>query len=203
MGQPNRTVSIDDMKRGTMANNATPNDLNEDLTAIAHFQDQKAYHRLFHSIAPRLKSFLLSQGVMENNAEEILQETMLKVWQKARLFDSSKASASTWIYTIARNVKIDRIRKDLRPEPDPHDPSYIPDSPETGEQSISRKQEGNVIRKAVAKLPPEQIRIITMSFYEDKSHAEIAEALNLPLGTVKSRIRLAFGKIRNELDGVS
>ncbi|MEH6525210.1 MAG: sigma-70 family RNA polymerase sigma factor [Sneathiella sp.] len=189
----------DDVSRGVTAKASEPTDLTQDLMAIAASQDQGAYRRLFHEITPRLKSFLMGQGTVEPVAEEILQETMLKVWQKARQFDGSKASASTWIYTIARNAKIDRFRKEARPMPDPNDPSYIQDPPETGEQSVAKKQESNHIREAIATLPSDQLRIITMSFYEEKSHAEISEELELPLGTVKSRIRLAFGKIRNEL----
>ena len=124
----------------------------------------------------------------------------MKVWRKASLFDPSKASASTWVYTIARNVRIDRLRKESRPEPDPNDPCYVPDDPETGEQAVSRKQDRERISKAMAVLPPEQMKIIRMSFFDEKSHGEIAEELDIPLGTVKSRLRLAFGKIRAELE---
>jgi RNA polymerase sigma-70 factor, ECF subfamily len=177
-----------------------PTDLDSDLTAIGRHGDHLAYKRLFSEISPRLKSFLMKNGLMETAAEEVLQDTMLKVWRKAALYDSSKSSASTWIYTIARNVKIDRIRKEMRPEPDPDDPCYIQDSPETGERSMERKQDRQLIRQAMSLLPPEQMRIITMSFFEEKAHGEIAEELDIPLGTVKSRIRLAFGKIRTELE---
>lgn len=203
MGYNLQMATVGETGRNIMAKTARPNDMDQDLVAIATSQDQGAYKRVFSAIAPRLKSFLMVQGTQEAVAEEILQDTMFKVWQKARLFDSSKASATTWIYTIARNAKIDRFRKEKRLEPDPNDPSYIPDSPETGEQSFTKKQESDHIRMAISTLPPDQMRIITMSFYEEKSHAEISEALGIPLGTVKSRIRLAFGKIRNELKGFS
>jgi len=203
LGHNLQMATGDEVRRDVMAKAAKPIDLDQDLMAIATSQDQGAYQRVFYAITPRLKAFLMVQGTIESVAEEILQETMLKVWQKARLFDGSKASASTWIYTIARNAKIDRFRKETRLAPDPNDPSYIPDSPETGEQSVTKKQESNHIREAIATLPPDQLRIITMSFYEEKSHAEISKELGIPLGTVKSRIRLAFGKIRNELKGVS
>ncbi|WP_340149180.1 sigma-70 family RNA polymerase sigma factor [uncultured Sneathiella sp.] len=175
-------------------------DLDRDLEAVATSGDSLAFKRLFADLAPRLKYFLISRGLAESAAEDVLQETMMKVWRKASLFDASKASASTWVYTIARNVRIDRLRKEGRPEPDPNDPCYVPDDPETGEQAVSRKQDRERIRKAMAVLPPEQMKIIRMSFFDEKSHGEIAEELDLPLGTVKSRLRLAFGKIRAELE---
>ncbi|MAZ04326.1 MAG: RNA polymerase subunit sigma [Sneathiella sp.] len=175
-------------------------DLDRALEAVAKNGDSLAFKRLFADLAPRVKYFLISRGLAESAAEDVLQETMMKVWRKASLFDPSKASASTWVYTIARNAKIDRLRKESRPEPDPDDPCYVPDDPETGEQAVSRKQDRERIRKAMAVLPPEQMKIIRMSFFEEKSHGEIAEELDLPLGTVKSRLRLAFGKIRAELE---
>ena len=175
-------------------------DLDRDLEAVAKNGDSLAFKRLFADLAPRLKYFLIKRGLAESAAEDVLQETMMKVWRKASLFDPSKASASTWVYTIARNVRIDRLRKESRPEPDPNDPCYVPDDPETGEQAVSRKQDRERISKAMAVLPPEQMKIIRMSFFDEKSHGEIAEELDIPLGTVKSRLRLAFGKIRAELE---
>lgn len=179
---------------------ALPDELDRDLTSVGLDQDAIAFRRLFANLAPRLKFFLIKGGMIESAAEDVMQETMMKVWRKADLFDSSKASASTWIYSIARNVKIDRLRKEHRPEPDPEDPCFVSEDPETGEQAVSRKQDRERIQKAMALLPPEQMTIIKMSFFEEKSHGEIAEVLDIPLGTVKSRIRLAFGKIRAELE---
>ena len=200
MGLHHHMTSLDGSGQGAAREAERLADLDQDLMAVAQRQDASAFKRLFDDLAPRLKFFLIKRGMIESAAEDVLQETMLKVWRKAALFDSSKASASTWIYTIARNVKIDRLRKETRPEPDPNDPCYVPDDPETGEQAMSRKQDRERIRKALAVLPPEQMRIITMSFFDEKSHGEIAEELDIPLGTVKSRIRLAFGKIRAELE---
>ncbi|MBO0333318.1 sigma-70 family RNA polymerase sigma factor [Sneathiella sp. CAU 1612] len=179
---------------------ALPDDLDRDLTAVGLDQDATAFRRLFANLAPRLKFFLIKGGMIESAAEDVMQETMMKVWRKAEMYDSSKASASTWIYSIARNVKIDRLRKEHRPEPDPEDPCFVAEDPETGEQAVSRKQDRERIQKAMALLPPEQMTIIKMSFFEERSHGEIAEMLEIPLGTVKSRIRLAFGKIRAELE---
>ncbi|WP_169570031.1 sigma-70 family RNA polymerase sigma factor [Sneathiella limimaris] len=177
-------------------------DLNVDLVRVAEHADRAAYRRIFLHMAPKVKTFLLKSGLSPAECEEVLQDTMMKVWRKAALFDRSKSAASTWIYSIARNARIDRIRKEYRPLPDPEDPSFVPDPPETGEEAVSREQNREMIQEALSSLPSEQIEIITMSFFEEKSHAEISEALNLPLGTVKSRIRLAFGKIRARLEAM-
>ena len=174
--------------------------LEDDLERVGTIADRQAFRRIFADMAPKLKAYLIKTGQTHTEAEEILQETMLKVWRKATLFDRTKSAASTWIYSIAKNARIDRIRKQSRPTPDPLDPSFVQDPPETGEQSMSRKQDGDLIRTAMAKLPADQIQIIKMSFFEDKSHSEISAELNLALGTVKSRIRLAFAKIRAEVE---
>lgn len=175
-------------------------DLADDLECVGTNADRLAFRRIFIVMAPKLKAYLIKTGQSHSEAEEILQDTMLKVWRKAVLFDRTKSGANTWIYAIAKNARIDRIRKQTKPVPDPQDPSFVPDAPETGERSVSRKQDSELIRTAMAKLPTEQIQIIKMSFFEDKSHAEISQELDLPLGTVKSRIRLAFGKIRSEVE---
>jgi RNA polymerase sigma-70 factor (ECF subfamily) len=193
-------TSPDGIRQDRSEARALPEDLDRDLTSVGRDQDAIAFRRLFANLAPRVKYFLIKGGMIESAAEDVMQETMMKVWRKAALFDSSKASASTWIYTIARNVKIDRIRKEGRPEPDPEDPCFIQDDPETGEQAVSRKQDRERIQKAMAMLPSEQMIIIKMAFFEEKSHGEIAAKLDIPLGTVKSRIRLAFGKIRAGLE---
>jgi len=172
------------------------------LTRVGEHADRQAFTAVFEKVAPRLKSFLRGQKQPESEIEVILQETMLKVWRRASTFDRSKSSAITWIYTVARNVKIDRLRKMSRPEPDQNDPSFIPAPPETGEQVVDRQQRSEILKRAVSLLPEDQKTIIMMSFFEEKPHAEIAEELGIPLGTVKSRIRLAFGKIRSELENL-
>ncbi|MBO6824857.1 MAG: sigma-70 family RNA polymerase sigma factor [Sneathiella sp.] len=177
-------------------------DLDMLLTRVGEQADRQAFTDLFEKVAPRLKSFLRGQKQAESEIEVILQETMLKVWRRASTFDRSKSSAITWIYTVARNVKIDRLRKMSRPEPDPNDPSFVPAPPETGEQAMDRQQRSDILKRAVSLLPEDQKKIIMLSFFEEKPHSEIAEELGIPLGTVKSRIRLAFGKIRSELESL-
>lgn len=176
--------------------------LDRDLIAIGTSSDKAAFQRLFKDLSPRVRSFLLGQGLSAAMCEDVLQETFLKVWRKADLYDPGKSSAVTWVFAIARNARIDRLRKEMAPVPDMTDPSMEQEAPETGEQIINRKDDINKIRSAMTVLSKEQMDIISMSFFEEKSHGTIAYELDLPLGTVKSRIRLAFRKIRSELEKV-
>ncbi len=168
------------------------------LLAVARKKDKTAFAELFDYFAPRIKSFLMKGGAAPDVADELAQETMITVWQKAESFDPAKASASTWIFTIARNKRIDAIRKQGRPEFDPADPLMVPDeTPEAGEK-ITQQQETEIMADAIQTLPPEQAELLYKSFFEDKTHADIAKETNLPLGTVKSRIRLALERLRSD-----
>lgn len=169
------------------------------LGAVAYNQDRNAFKEVFEHFAPRLKAFMLRQGSNPQLAEEVVQETMVNVWRKAGQFDSAKASASTWIFTIARNLRIDHLRKANRPEPDMNDPALAPDPEPHALDVISRRQTESRMRQALAILPPEQQEVLRAVFFEDKPHAQAAAELGIPLGTVKSRIRLALKRIRLEL----
>lgn len=170
------------------------------ILAIARDRDRAAFVALYRHYAPRVKSYLLRLGGADA-AEEMAQEAMLAVWRKAELFDPDKASAGTWIFTIARNLYIDRRRKERRPEIDPSDPSLVIDNDPAADSALSARQTERQIRAALGELPPDQARVIEMSFFEDKPHSTIAAELNLPLGTVKSRLRLAFARLRGALGG--
>ena len=174
----------------------TPN-LDSLLRAIAENQDRAAFKTLFEHIAPRLKGFLMGEGTDASLAEEVVQQTMVNVWRKAQQFDSAKATASTWVFTIARNMRIDLIRKSLRPEPDMNDPAIAPVPEPLAHEMISRRQDAGRLHDAIAALPEEQQCVLRLAFFEEKTHPEVAEKLGLPLGTVKSRIRLALNHIRN------
>jgi RNA polymerase sigma-70 factor (ECF subfamily) len=176
--------------------NTASEDFSALIVAVANNGDRKAFARLFEHYAPRLKSFLLRQGAEGALAEDLAQETMMTVWRKAVMFDPAKASAGTWIYTIARNLRIDAIRKARRPEFDPNDPAFVPDAERPADEMMGAAQMGVRVREALAELPEEQATVVRMSFFDDKAHAEIAEQLSLPLGTVKSRLRLAMRRIR-------
>jgi RNA polymerase sigma-70 factor (ECF subfamily) len=137
----------------------------------------------------------MGQGLAAQEAEELAQEAMLKVWRKAEAFDPAKATASTWIYTIARNLRIDMARKSARKRDLPDD-LWVNDVRPV-DDLMSLAQSSNELRALMTSLPSEQKEVLTLSFYEDMSHAEVAKALNLPLGTVKSRLRLALGRLRH------
>ena len=177
-------------------------ELDELLVRVGRSKDKSAFAALFAYFAPRIKSFLLRLGTDMSTAEELAQEAMIMVWRRAETFDPAQAGASTWIFTIARNKRIDRLRKDGRPLPDLLDPAMAPEQPETGLDSVNRIQEEDRLRQAMKKLPEEQAKMIFAAYYEEKSHREISDESGLPLGTVKSRIRLALTRLRANLDEV-
>lgn len=171
------------------------------IEAIADARDKTAFAQLFAHFAPRLKSYLLRIGTDDLMAEEVVQEAMVMVWRKAESFDRRQASASTWIFTIARNKRIDRLRRERRPELDPNDPALVPDAETPADHVVETGQIQDRLRSAIEKLPAEQSELIRLAYYDDKSHSEIAEERGLPLGTVKSRIRLALARLRQEAEG--
>ena len=172
----------------------------EDLIlAIAASGDKTAFTTVFEHFAPRLKSFAMRQGSDPQLAEEVAQETLVNVWRKAGQFDPAKASASTWVFTIARNMRIDLLRRANRPEPDMDDPAMVPDPEPEAFDVVAREQQSAQLHDAMSTLPDEQKVVLRMAFFEDLAHPEIAERLDLPLGTVKSRIRLAMKRVRTEL----
>ncbi|MCG8544511.1 MAG: sigma-70 family RNA polymerase sigma factor [Alphaproteobacteria bacterium] len=193
MQEPEAPIQRDDKQTRT----AEP--LNEWLAAVAEAHDRAAFQALFEFFAPRLKAFMHRQGTDADMAEEIVQETMVNVWRKAGQFDPAKASVSTWIFTIARNLRIDLLRKENRPMPDMNDPALVPDPEPRAPEVISRRQETSRLKQVVSGLPAEQQDVLRLAFFEEKAHAAVAAELDIPLGTVKSRIRLAFRRIRAEL----
>lgn len=175
----------------------TPEGATRLMQRIAEDADRQAFEILFGHFAPRVKAYMLKLGTAEALAEDLAQETLLTVWRKSAQFDRSKASPSTWIFTIARNLRIDAFRKISRPELDPNDPALVPEAEEAQDDRVNRLQRAGVIRDAIKELSGEQAEVIRLSFFEELSHSAIAERLDLPLGTVKSRLRLAFAKIRD------
>lgn len=169
----------------------------DNLQKLSTKQDLAAFHELFDYFAPRIKSFLLKSGGSISQAEECMQEAMATVWQKAHMFDSSKASASTWIFTIARNKQLDAIRKIRRPEPE--DLPWLEVQQTDASESVIVQEEQKNLAFAVSKLPNNQRDLIEKAFYGDLSHSEISALTDLPLGTVKSRIRLSIARLRREL----
>ncbi|RYG01862.1 MAG: sigma-70 family RNA polymerase sigma factor, partial [Caulobacteraceae bacterium] len=173
-------------------------DYDQMIVAVARTRDREAFARLFQHFAPRLKAWLIKGGAADAAAEEFAQEAMLTVWRKAELFDSRMAHASTWIFTIARNRRLDALRKDARiPPMELMPPEIDPDRPDN---LLEGRQDANRIREAMAVLTPEQAQVVRLAFFLDQPHSAIAERLSLPLGTVKSRIRKAMLKLRATLE---
>ena len=175
----------------------------ERIVAIARSEDRTAFAELFNHFAPRVKGFLRKGGASDAQAEEVAQEAMLAVWRKARLFDPDVSGAATWIFTIARNLRIDAIRRENRGgsfRVDEIEAEYeVDDAPPADERMVAAQSEAR-LREAMSTLPSEQLKVIEMSFFEDRAHSEIAEALRIPLGTVKSRVRLAMKRLRAVLE---
>ena len=170
------------------------------VQSVARNLDREAFAALFDALAPRLKSFMISKGASPELAEDLVQETMISVWRKAGLYDPAKGSALTWIFTIARNLRIDKLRKQssmpLAELGDYDAPSGEPGSDDV----LSRKQETQRVTRALTEISEEQKQVLMLSFVDGISQSEIAARLNLPLGTVKSRMRLAYARLRKSLE---
>jgi RNA polymerase sigma-70 factor, ECF subfamily len=169
------------------------------MRLIAEAQSRDAFAELFAFYAPRLKSYMKRLGALEQEAEELVQDVMVTVWRKAALYDPRQASVSTWIFRVARNRRIDQRRRLAKPELDAEDPRLQPSSPEAPDHALARTQMEVRVRAELHKLPEAQRSLVQAAFYDGLSHSEIAEAFALPLGTVKSRIRLAFERLRGAL----
>ncbi|WP_291844264.1 sigma-70 family RNA polymerase sigma factor [Maricaulis sp.] len=170
------------------------------LARVGQTRDRAAFRAVFDHFAPRIRAFLLQRRLTSALADDLTQDVMLAVWRRAASFDPSKAAASTWIYTIARNQHIDHFRKVQRASRmDETDPSLQPVPPPAADDLCEQAEAAETVGKALEALSPDQRQVVEMAFTEGLSHSEIAERLNLPLGTVKSRIRLAMGKLKTTL----
>ena len=170
-----------------------------DILAVAGRQDQAAFARLFAHFAPRVKSYMLRLGMTDAQAEDLAQEAMLSVWRKAHLFDPGKAEAATWIFTISRNLRIDALRRERHPEASEEELAEFRDEAPLADQRVHETERQNRLREAMRCLSDDQREVVQMSFFADLAHSAIAEKLNLPLGTVKSRLRLAMIRVRKAL----
>ena len=179
----------------------TPDEAADLIEAIAALRDRSAFARLFRHFAPRVRGFLVRGGADPEIAQEVAQEAMIMVWRRAATFDRKRASAATWIYTIARNKRIDLMRRAGRPGPSTED-WLVVFAPEGGDvdKSVTASQTYRRVKALIGGLSAEQLVVIRKAFFEDKSHSVIARELGLPLGTVKSRIRLALARLRQALE---
>jgi RNA polymerase sigma-70 factor (ECF subfamily) len=170
------------------------------ITRIAATQDRGAFAELFMHYAPRVKAMMMRRGANTDRAEDLAQETLLRIWRKAAQFDPGRASASAWVYSIARNVSVDLMRREIRAA------AWLKEQGEPEEEDLDEpelhllvaEREG-LVRATIATLPDEQLRVIRLSFFDGLAHSEIADLLGIPLGTVKSRIRLALQRLRDRL----
>ncbi len=169
------------------------------IARIAEQRDREAFVEVFKYFAPRIKSFLMNRGRNESSAEDVLQEVMIALWEKAHMYKPEKASVSTWLFTIARYKHIDRMRRDGRHQTESDEPDLRASEDPDADENVMQSQRAEAVKQAIAELPADQQTVIVMSFNQGLSHSEIAEQLGLPLGTVKSRIRRAFQRMRAEL----
>lgn len=167
------------------------------MQRVAKSQDRQAFSELFAHFAPRVKAFLMKSGADASLAEECSQDVLATVWRKAHMFDPARASVATWVFTIARNRKIDALRKQRRPEPE--DLTWGPEAEPDQAEVMTMQQETARLASAIAELPKKQRDLIEQAYFGDLSHSEIASATGLPLGTIKSRIRLALERLRHKM----
>ncbi len=182
---------------------ATDQEISAWIRAVAESEDRPAFAALFMHFAPRIKGLLVRGGANDELAEELAQETMVLLWRRASSFDPTRAEVSTWLYTIARNLRIDHHRRAARqmetacdwdPERQPADAHLTP------EELFHARQDERYLHRALAELPAEQSKVLRLSFFAEQPHGRIAEELGIPLGTVKSRIRLAVRQLRRVLE---
>ena len=169
------------------------------LAAVAERGDKSAFLALFNHFAPRLKGYMKKLGTPEPLAEELAQDVMFAVWRKAASYDPAKSAVSSWIFTVARNLRIDALRREQRRALDPNEPLLAPAPLPLPDMLLQSAQQDRRVRALLADLPREQAAVVSLAFYEGKSHGEIAAHLAIPLGTVKSRMRLAFQHLREAI----
>ena len=168
------------------------------LLSVGKTQSRQDFIALFSHFAPRIKSYMIKGGMTASDADELAQEAMVSVWRKAALYDPAKAAASTWIFTIARNLRIDalRRRKGIGTAITLDDLPTLAAQGEQPDDALDRMTESKALTAALKSLPSEQAELIHKAFFEEKTHNDIAQESGLPLGTVKSRIRLALDRLR-------
>jgi RNA polymerase sigma-70 factor (ECF subfamily) len=169
------------------------------LARIAHSQDRESFKELFIYFGPRLKAVMMKSGANHATADDLVQDVMLTVWRKSKLYTPARGAVSTWIFTIARNARIDRLRRaSSRPYEDIDEFELASNEPDA-ELEVIISQRASLVSQAISELSNEQRQVMEMAFIQDISQSQIADRLSVPLGTVKSRMRLAYGKLRTKL----
>ena len=171
------------------------------IRRIADHADRAAFAALFAHFAPRVKAYMRRLGAADAQSEDLAQEAMFAVWRKASLFDPARAGAATWVFTIARNLRIDTLRRERLTEAlPPEAEAQEADSGPGAEAELMIAERDRALRTALSVLPPEQAQLVQLAFYEDRPHREIETVLRIPLGTVKSRLRMAMQRLRAALE---
>lgn len=180
-----------------------PHASNEDLVGlvsrIGASRDKQAFAILYSLLGPKIRGFLISAGAREAQAEELMQEVMLVVWERAAEFDAERSSVASWIYRIARNRRIDAARREQTRRANPYDPILLRDAPQNPDEALSERLAEEALSDAIDQLPREQSDLLRLSFFDGLSHRDIAEDTGLPLGTVKSRLRLGLDHLRKAM----
>ena len=171
------------------------------LAAIAARGDREAFAALFKHFAPRVRAYLLRSGCEPGMADELVQEAMLSVWRKAGQFDPHRAAAAAWIFAIARNLRVDALRRRRSPTL-AADAAEVPSDEPGPDEQLAGAQAAAQLKLALRELPPEQVEVIRAAYFADSPHSEIAVQLGLPLGTVKSRLRLALQRLRAQFESL-
>ncbi len=166
------------------------------LRAVASKRDRESFERLYRLYAPKLKSYMARQGADGATADDLAQETMVQVWRKAEQYDPSKATPAAWVCRIARNLRIDKLRRQKLHEVELTAEADQMDEGRNGHQAATDQIDGHRLRVHVNDLPGDQMEVVRLAFFEGLSHSEVGQRLSIPLGTVKSRLRLAFAKLR-------
>jgi RNA polymerase sigma-70 factor (ECF subfamily) len=166
------------------------------LRRVADSGDREAFEALFRHFAPRVKSYMRRLGCDAATAEDLAQETLVQVWRKAGSYDPAKAAASSWVFAVARNLRIDRLRRQRFQEVELDDQAEGEDERADGHERVPERLDAQRLAAAVETLPPDQSQVVRLAYFEGLSQSEIGARLQVPLGTVKSRMRLAFAKLR-------
>ena len=174
-------------------------DTNGLLKAVGESRDGAAFTVLFDHFGPRVRAQMLRLGLPAVTAEDVAQDVMETIWRKAHLYDSEKSAAATWVFQIARHRSIDLRRRNREHACAVEEFFAIPDPSEGSDDRLDANQREECVRAALDVLPREQVTLVRLAFFDGLSHSTIARRLNLPLGTVKSRLRLAFTRLRRSL----
>jgi len=198
--RPHRCGAFMDETAGNALTDPPPEQL---ITCIAQSQDKAAFAMLFDAYMPRVKYYLIRNGATTELAEELAQEALLTVWRKAKYFSANRGTASAWIFTIARNLRIDEARRNKRAQLYAMVHEFDEVDPDRPDDLVNTAEHAKRVRSAMNDLPDDQFEVVKWSFVEGAAHNEIAERLGLPLGTVKSRLRLAMRRMRKSLEDLA